>query len=398
MEMTGTRPEVVVVGLGTMGAAAAYHLASRGVRVLGIDRFTPPHGRGEHGGGSRIIRQAYAEGRAYVPLVQRAYELWRHLGEMAGVDLMTQTGGLMLGSPDSAQVSGALASARAHFLDHEVLDAGQIRKRFPAFTPHDDEVGLYERAAGVVRPEATISAHLRLAERAGAELRYGATVADWEATADGVTVRVDGRTISADKLIVCPGPWAADLLKMPGNPVRLESRLQHYWQPTDEFAIGRCPVWIWEPAGDQVAYGIPAFAPPDDLQGSRPGIGAVVKAAFHTGERPADAELGAPSATPDDLTRMVTWLGERLPALAGARYLDSKPCLYTMTPDEHFILGLHPEAPTVSIAAGFSGHGFKFAPVVGEILADLAQTGYTLHTIDQFAPDRFTAKAAGSQG
>ncbi len=319
MEMTGSRPEVIVVGLGTMGAAAAYHLASRGIRVMGIDRFTPPHGRGEHAGGSRIIRQAYAEGRAYVPLVLRAYELWRQLGETAGVELMTQTGGLMVGRADSAQVSGALASARTHFLEHEMLDAETIRQRFPAFTPADDEVGLYERAAGIIRPEAAISAHLRLAERSGAELRYGATVTDWDATADGVTVRVDGRTISADRLVVCPGPWAADLLQMPGTPVTLESRLQHYWLPTDHFAIGRCPVWIWEPSDDQVGYGIPAFSPPADLQDLGPGVGAVVKAAFHTGERPADAELGPPSATPDDLTTMLAWLASRLPGLADAQ-------------------------------------------------------------------------------
>ncbi|GIF70908.1 N-methyl-L-tryptophan oxidase [Asanoa siamensis] len=395
MELTGSRPEVVVVGLGTMGAAAAYHLASRGVRVVGLDRFRPPHGRGEHAGGTRIIRQAYAEGRVYVPLVQRASELWRQLGDVAGVELVTQTGGLMLGRADSAQVSGALASAQAHFLDHELLDAKTIRERFPAFAPEDDEVGVYERAAGIIRPEAAIREHLRLAERAGAELRYGATVAGWDATDDGVTVRVDGETISADRLVVCPGPWAADLLRMPGVPVTLEGRLQHYWLPDDDFAIGRCPVWIWEPSDGLVGYGVPAFAPPDDLQGLEPGVGAVVKAAFHSGERPADAELGAPSATPDDTAAMLAWLSRRLPALAGAKYLEAKPCLYTMTPDGDFILGQHPEAPNVAVAAGFSGHGFKFAPVVGEILADLAQTGHTLHTIDQFAPGRFTAKATG---
>jgi sarcosine oxidase len=370
-----------------MGAAAAYHLASRGVRVLGLDRFTPPHTRGEHAGGSRIIRKAYAEGREYVPLVLRAYELWHQLGELAGEPLLTETGGLMIGQPGSGQVSGALASARTHFLDHEVLDAGEIRRRFPAFTPEDDEIGVYERAAGILHPEATIGAFLRLAERAGAELRYGEAVTDWTATADGVTVRVGERTINADRLVICPGPWAADLLRIPGNPVRLESRLQHYWQPTDGFAIGSCPVWIWEPAGEEVAYGMPAFAPAADQNGL--GTGAVVKAAFHTGDRPADADLGAPSATPDDVKAIVAWLGHRLPALANARHLDAKPCLYTMTPDGDFILGTHPDAPAVAVAAGFSGHGFKFAPVVGEILADLAQTGHTLHTIEQFAPDRF---------
>jgi len=389
VDLSGVRPDVVVVGLGTMGAAAAYQLALRGVRVVGLDRFTPPHAQGEHSGGSRIIRQAYAEGAAYVPLVLRAYELWRELGEAAGTDLLTTTGGLMVGRADSAQVTGALASARAYGLDHELLDADEIRGRFPAFTPAGDEVGVYERVAGIVRPEATIGAHLRLAEQAGARLRYGTAVTGWRTTGDGVEVTVDGTTLAAGHLVLCPGPWAHDLLRGAGIPFRVESRLQHYWAPAPEFAIGRCPVWIWEPPADLVAYGMPAFAPPPDLPGAGPGVGAVVKAAFHSGSRPADQDLGALPATPDDLAAIVGWLGSRLPGLAAARYIGTKPCLYTMTPDEDFVLGPLPGSASVTIAAGFSGHGFKFAPVVGEILADLATTGATRHDLTHFDPDRF---------
>lgn len=394
MDLIGERPDVVVVGLGTMGAAAAYHLATRGVRVAGFDRFRPPHGHGEHAGGSRIIRQAYAEGRAYVPLVRRAYELWAELGQAAGTELLTLTGGLMLGRADSAQVSGALASAVAYGLDHELLDAAEIRRRFPAFAPADDEVGVYEPAAGIVRPEATIAAHLKLAEQAGARLRFGAAVTGWRATADGVEVTVDGTTVSAAHLVLCPGPWAGEVLRSAGVPLRVESRLQHYWAPPAEFAVGACPIWIWEPTGEQVAYGLPAFAPPADLPGAGPGVGAVAKAAFHSGSRPAEADGGAPPATPDDLAAIVDWLRTRLPSLADARYIGAKPCLYTMTPDEDFVLGHHPRAAGVTVAAGFSGHGFKFAPVIGEILADLATTGSTSHDIAAFAPGRFSTAGA----
>jgi sarcosine oxidase len=364
------RPDVIVVGLGSMGAAAAAELARRGVRVLGLDRFTPPHGRGEHAGGSRIIRLAYAEGEAYVPLLRRAYELWLDLGG----DLLTTTGGLNLGRPDSATVSGALASARKHGLAHELLDAAEVRRRFPVFTPADDEVALYEEVAGVVRPERAIDTWLREARAAGADLRFDAPVTGWRTAPDGdVTVDVGGEEITAARLVLAPGPWAGELLGEAVTPLRVESRLQHYWAASPQ-ADPRA-VWIWEPPADEVAYGIPAFD-------------GVVKAAFHHVGAPADGDKGAPDATPADLAALTGWLAARMPALTDARYEGAKPCLYTITPDEDFVLGPHPASANVSVAAGFSGHGFKFAPVVGEILADLAESGATRHPIAPFAPDR----------
>jgi sarcosine oxidase len=366
------RPDVIVVGLGSMGAAAAAELARRGVRVLGLDRFTPPHGRGEHAGGSRIIRLAYSEGEAYVPLLRRAYELWRDLGD----DLLLTTGGLNLGRPDSATVAGALASARRHGLAHELLDPAEIHRRFPAVTPADDEVALYEEVAGIVRPERAIATWLENAASSGAELRFDAPVTGWRATADGdVTVEVAGEEITTARLVLSPGPWAGELLGEASAivPLRVESRLQHYW--TAEPAADPRAVWIWEPADAAVAYGIPA-------------LDGVVKAAFHHVGPPAGADPVAAGPTPEDRQALVDWLAPRMPGLAAARYEGAKPCLYTISPDEHFVLGLHPASPSVAVAAGFSGHGFKFAPVVGEILADLAQAGDTSHAIDTFAPDR----------
>lgn len=384
-------PDVIVVGLGTMGAATAYHLATRGVRVLGLDRFTPPHGRGSHAGGSRIIRLAYAEGEAYVPLVRRSFELWRVAEEAADVTLLTATGGLMIGPPDGMTVGGALASARAHGLAHELLDAGEVRRRFPAFTPGDGDAALYEEVAGLLRPERAISAYLGLAAKAGAELRYGLPVTGWRATADGVAISTaDGERFAA-RLVICPGAWAPELLADLGVPLVVQRRVQHYWRaPGEEFAVGRFPAWIWEYAPDKAAYGLPAPDP------GAAGVDGAVKAALHHVEDPVDPNTGAGEATPAEVRQMREILATRLPRIATSEWVGGKPCLYTLTPDEHFVLGRHPRYERVVVAGGFSGHGFKFAPVVGEILADLALTGTTRHMIDLFAPDRFADARASA--
>jgi sarcosine oxidase len=384
-------PDVIVVGLGSMGAAAAYYLAERGVRVLGIDRFTPPHGRGAHAGGSRIIRLAYAEGAAYVPLLRRAYELWSGVEAAGGVRLLTRTGGLMLGRPDSDLVAGALESARVYGLGHELLDAAEIRRRHPAFAPADDEVGVYEEVAGVVRPEAATDALLRMAAQAGADLRYGTAVTGWHPTATGVEVRTVDGPLAADRLVLCPGGWAPRLAADLGVPFRVERRVQHYWAPPGpEFGSDRCPAWIWVGSG-ATAYGAPALDPPpgDPLATGPAAGGPVVKAAFHTGDEPADAEAGAAPVSPGEQRHLRDWLSDRLPALAAGRWLGGKPCLCTLTPDGHFVVGRHPRHEAVTVAVGFSGHGFKFVPVIGEVLADLAERGATDHPVGPFAPGRF---------
>jgi sarcosine oxidase len=372
----GVRWDAIVVGLGSMGSSAAYHLAARGLRVVGLDRFEPPHGRGAHSGGSRIIRTAYMEGAQYVPLVHRAYELWRALERDAGESLLTVTGGLMLGRPDSVTVAGALAAARAHGLAHELLDADQVRGRFPAFAPADDEVGLFEDGAGLVRPERAIAAQLALARAHGADLRTGAEVRSWTATGDGATVTTTDGVLEADRLILAPGAWASDLLGI-AIPMRVRRRIQHFWRPTEpaDFEPGRLPVWIWDWPPDQIGYGLPA-------------VDGEVKAALHRGDDAVDPDVGAAPATADEVAAMRDLLATRMPQLAEGVWLGAKPCLYTLTPDEHFVLGAHPASPHVWVAAGFSGHGFKFVPVVGEILADLAVTGQTAYQIGIFAPTR----------
>jgi sarcosine oxidase len=370
------RWDAIVVGLGSMGSSASYHLAARGLRVVGLDRFDPPHGRGAHSGGSRIIRAAYMEGAQYVPLVHRAYELWRALERDSGEALLTVTGGLMLGRPDSVTVAGALAAARAYGLAHELLDADQVRARFPAFTPADDEVALYEDGAGLVRPERAIAAQLALARAHGADLRTGTEVCSWTATGNGAAVTTADGVLEADRLILAPGAWAPDLLGI-AVPMRVRRRIQHFWRPADPtgFEPGRLPVWIWDWPPDQIGYGLPA-------------VDGGVKAALHRGEDTVDPSVGAAPATDDEVVAMRELLATRLPQLAAGTWLEAKPCLYTLTPDEHFVLGAHPTAPHVWVAAGFSGHGFKFVPVVGEILADLAVTATTPYEIGIFDPTR----------
>lgn len=373
-------PDVIVIGLGSMGSAAAYHLASRGAHVIGLDRFTPPHTRGAHAGGSRIIRMTYAEGPAYVALLRRAYALWDQMSEAAGERLVTPTGGLFVGPAMSATVAGALRSAREHGLAHELLDAAEIHRRYPAFTPGDDDLAVYDEAAGIVTPEAAISALLRLGSEAGADLRYGRGAASWKATDTGVAVTLeDGSVLSADRLIVAPGGWAPGLL---GFPIEIQRRVQHYWLPTGPgYAPGEFPVWIWEDDAKVAAYGMPEFGPD-----------RWVKAAFHHADDPASASEGAAAPVPGEEEPVRSWLRGRIPGIATAAYAGGKQCLYALTPDENFIIGRHPECDRVAVAAGFSGHGFKFVPVVGEILADLSTGVAPSYDLSLFSPDRFAGR------
>src|SRR4051812_48321037 len=300
-----------------MGAAAAAHLAARGLRVLGLDRHGPAHALGSSHGGSRIIRQSYFEDPAYVPLLLRAYELWERLERDAGADLLTITGGLYFGRPGFRTVAGALASAQEHDLPHELLDAAEIRRRFPTLAPADDEVGLYEEIAGFVRPEASVSAPLAQAERAGAELHFDEPVISWTA---GDTVRVTTAKGSheAERLVICPGAWAPRLLADLGVPLTVERQVMYWFQPADGTApYERQPIWIHQADDDLQLYGFPAIDGPD---------GGVKTAFFRRGFR----------TTPETIDRAihdeeVAFMAERLGALAPGmpgEFLRGAACMY----------------------------------------------------------------------
>ncbi|MBT2387959.1 N-methyl-L-tryptophan oxidase [Streptomyces sp. ISL-1] len=379
--------DVIVLGLGGMGSAAAAHLAARGVRVLGLEKFGPVHNRGSSHGGSRITRQSYFEDPAYVPLLLRAYELYEQLERETGRDVATLCGGVMVGRPQSRTVSGSLRSAEQWGLPHEMLDAKELRRRYPTLTPADDEVALYEARAGLLRPETTVAAHLQLATRHGADLHFEEPVTRWEPYRDGVRVHTAENTYTAGQLVICPGAWAPQLLTDLNVPFTIERQIMYWFQPaggTGPYVPERHPIYIWEDAAGVQIYGFPAIDGPDG--------GA--KVAFFRKGTVCTPETIDRTVHDHEVRAMAEQLERCVPTLPGT-FIKAATCMYSTTPDEHFVIARHPaHAGAVTVACGFSGHGFKFVPVVGEILADLALDGTTHHPIELFDPGRIAIAPA----
>jgi sarcosine oxidase len=376
--------DAIVVGLGGMGSATAYQLAGRGKRVLGLEKFSPAHDRGSSHGRSRIIRQAYFEDPAYVPLLLRAYELWERLERETGQELMTLTGGLMIGRREDELVSGSVKSAEEHDLPYELLDADEIRRRFPPFSPNSETLALYEEKAGFVRPEETVKAHLDRAASLGADLRFEEPVLSW-GVSSGVGVETRAGFYEAERLVISPGAWAPQLLADLELPLEVERQVMYWFEPRgglEPFRPDRFPIFIWEPDDGNMFYGFPA----QDDRG-------VKTAFFRAGGVPTTPETIDREVYQEEIDFIRGYLAEYVPDLAG-RCLDARACMYTNTPDEHFVISLHPTDPQVAVACGFSGHGYKFCSVVGEILADLATEGTTRHPIDLFSPARLRDPAA----
>jgi sarcosine oxidase len=369
--------DVAVVGLGAMGSAALWRLAKRGARVVGIDRFVPPHTRGSSHGRTRIIREAYFEHPLYVPLVQRAYALWDELAREEGAELFRRTGGLMLGPEDGTLVRGALRSARAHRLAHEVVDAREVRHRFPGLTPPDNAVGVIEPRAGVLFPEACVTSALAAARAHGAELRVGARVTGWDADADVVTLSTDVGAVQAGRVILTAGPWMGALVPELAGALTPARQLAHWFVPAahpEWFRADALPVLLWEHERERFFY-------------SLPDVGDGLKASIHHEGRAVDPERPSEPVTPAE-TATVRALVERLMPDAAGPVRETAVCLYTNTADGHFAIGAHPMHPRVFIASACSGHGFKFAPAIGELLADLALTGRCAFDLAPFALTR----------
>lgn len=377
--------DVIVIGLGGMGSAAAYQLAARGQRVLGLERHTPAHDLGSSHGRSRIIRQAYFEDPAYVPLLLRAYELWRQLEHDSGQDLLTITGGLMIGPPDSEIVTGSLRSAEEHDLPHEMLDAAEISRRFPPLQPPPGIVALYESKAGLLCPEAAVRAHLERTAQLGARLHFEEPVLTWKVALSGrVEVTTAQGSYESERLIIAPGAWAPEILTSLGLPLTVQRQVMYWFDPlggVEPFLPERFPIYIWECKDKAYFYGFPACD----------GLTNGVKVALHTGGTPCAPETIEREVRETEIERMRAYVAPRIPAL-NSRCLNTITCMYTNTPDSHFVIAQHPEHPQVAIAAGFSGHGFKFASVVGEILADLTIEGATGHPTALFSPQRFVSQ------
>jgi sarcosine oxidase len=367
--------DVVVAGLGGYGSSTAAHLARRGLRTLGLDPRPPAHTEGASHGETRIVRQVYFEGATYVPLLRRACELWAELADESGEPLLRRTGGLYLGRPGTRVFRGSLETARQWDLEHAVLDSVEVHRRFPALQPPEDVMAIWEPHAGTVRPESAVLAQLRRAAESGAELRHDEAVTGWAPAGEGVRVTTTRGSYDVGALVLAPGRWTPDLLGGLDLPLRVERRVQHWFAPpvVEDFRPDRLPVWIWDRADGTSMYGAPSQGSSGD-----------VKAAVHfSAARPADAWTVA---------EVASTLAEVFPGL-GDRHTRAAECWYTLTPDEHFVVGPHPGAAGVLVACGFSGHGFKLTPVLGEALADLVADGTTRHDLATFDPLRFAPLA-----
>ncbi|HEX4629342.1 MAG TPA: N-methyl-L-tryptophan oxidase [Chthoniobacterales bacterium] len=371
--------DVAVAGLGGIGSAIAARCAARGASVIGLEQFGPAHDRGSSHGKSRMIRQAYFEDAAYVRLVLRSYELWRELEQKTAEQLLRITGVLSVGEEGSEIISGTKRSAAEHDLRLETFTGRQLRERYPTLQLLPNEVALFEPDGGVLDPERAVGAHLKMARSAGADLRFQTEMRSWEAGEEGIKVVLeDGSQISARTFVLSLGPWFKKTLESLGVPLRIQRNVQAWFSSTSSsYGVDLFPAFLLDRAGlPAPLYGFPDF-------------GDGVKAAFHGfGHLTTASELDREVNLPRDVAPIAAAMEQWMPG-AAAKFREAKPCMYSLTPDGNFVIDRHPQHPNVILCGGFSGHGFKFAPVIGEIAADLALDGGSRHRIDFLSLERF---------
>ncbi len=386
--------DAIVLGLGAMGSAAAYQLAKRGKKVLGLDQYAPPHMLGSTHGDTRITRQAIGEGAEYVPLSLRSYEIWREIERLTGRDLLTVTGGLIMASQSSHTpqhgaenfLQTTIDAARRYDIPHEVLDSAEIRKRFPQFQLFGDELGYYEKPAGFLRPERCIEAQLALARHFGASIHTQEQALSYQPGASGeqVTLTTTHGTYTAGQLIVTAGSWISSLLEERYARYFTVYRQVLYWfaikTSLASFLPGAFPIFIWERPHSSI-YGFPA------IDGSAGGV----KVATEDYDSPTSpAEVTREVSSEETQQMYAKHIVNGLPGLSERR-VKAISCLYTVTPDGKFVLDRHPEHPQVIIASPCSGHGFKHSAAIGEVLAQLVIDGASQIDISSFAFSRFQA-------
>jgi sarcosine oxidase len=370
--------DAIVVGVGGMGSATCYHLARRGLKTLGLEQFDIPHAMGSSHGVTRIIRLAYYEDPSYVPLLLRAFELWDDLERESGRHLLEVTGTIDASGADEIVFTGSLESCRQFGLEHEVLTSAELTTRYPGYQLPAGHMALFQPQGGFLRPERCISAHVSGALAAGADIQAREKVLGWEPLADGVRVQTDRGVYEAGRLILAAGAWMASLVPELATLAEPERQVLAWFAPHEPalFTPERFPVFnLMVPEGRY--YGFPEY----DVPGFKIGL-------YHHLEERVD---------PDDYPREAGVADEAPLRLATERYFPAangptmalRTCMFTNTPDEHFILDLLPGYPQVVIASPCSGHGFKFASVIGEVLADLAQRGETRHDIGLLRLERF---------
>ena len=358
-----------------MGSATLFHLARRGLKVLGLEQFSQGHQLGSSQGDSRIIRETYFEHPLYVPLVRRAHELWRELEETSGTSLMKITGGLMIGPSDGMVVTGTLRSAREHQLPHEVLAPSEVHTRFPAFQIEPNLVAVLDPRAGYLDPEACNRAHLDAARAAGAETHFDEPVLEWTPDGEGVGVRCPAATYTANRLVLAAGAWNGHLASELRLPLTIE-RQSVFWLepggPREWYESELFPIYAYEYKAGQICYGFPRLPR---------GVKASV---MHSGGIARDPESVERNVNNAEVTPLRAALRPVLPQLAEAPVRERGVCLFTNTPDHDFIIDFHPLHPQVLISSPCSGHGFKFASAIGELQAELLTEGKSHFDLSPF--------------
>ncbi|MCR8630168.1 N-methyl-L-tryptophan oxidase [Paenibacillus radicis (ex Xue et al. 2023)] len=371
--------DVIVIGAGSMGMAAGYFLSNSGKKTLLVDSFNPPHNKGSHHGDTRIIRHAYGEGEKYVPLALKAQELWNDLEKVMGKQLFLQTGVLNVGYEKSDFIQNIISSSKTYSLPLEILSSIDVNKRWPGIILPDEYIGCFEPTSGVLKCEECIEAYRELAERKGATIITNSKVKEIMVHDKRVTIKTDEHTFSANALVLSAGAWSGSLLSMldlnlPLNPVR--------------------KTFAWFDVNEDLYNhnGFPAFSF-ETFQGHYYGFpnidGSGLKVGRHDGGEtinPDEAILGF-GELETDAADLRQFLQRYMPYTQQLKY--GKTCMYTLTPDEDFIIDLHPTYSNIAIASGFSGHGFKFSSVVGQILSELIISGKTEQNISAFSINRF---------
>ena len=375
--------DAIVIGLGAMGSAAAYHLARRGQRVLALEQFELDHQLGSSYGHSRIIRYSYDRAE-YVELAKDTYPLWLETEAALGERLYVKTGGVDFGPADDPTFRATKAAVRDSGINHEMLSADEAARRFPQFHYADGGEVIYQPDSGFIRASKAVLGHVALARRHGAVIKQHTAVSDINISRDSVLVMTAAGSYDAAKLVITAGAWAGAMLRSMGVDlplVPLRCQLNFLAPTPDDYAADQCPVWITHvrTTHPESVYGIPAYD------------GSGFKIAFHGGtaqSHPSDIDR-SPDA--QNVAGLRAFMRRYIPRLADAPLSESRICLYTQTPDEHFIIDHHPEHAHVAIGAGFSGHGFKFSAIVGKMLSDLALDGHTPHNDSLFKLSRFLA-------
>ncbi len=375
---TSQHYDAIVIGLGGMGSAALYQFAQRGKRVLGIEQFGIAHDKGSSHGVTRIIRLAYHEHPSYVPLMRRAYELWRDLEASAGERVLHITGSIDAGPPGSAYFAGSLQSCEEHDLPHEVLTSAELTGRFPGYRLPSKTMAVFQNEGGFLLPERCISLFVEQAKELGASVHTDERTLEWQSTVGGVRVRTEKGEYEAETLVISAGAWASKLLPGLGASAVPERQALAWFETLkpEIFTPETFPVFnLMVDEGN--FYGFPEFGIPGFKLGR-----------YHHLEEIVDPDEIDRNPNERDEALLRDFTEKYFPDAAGDTS-SMKVCMFTNSPDEHFIIDCMPEAPQVVVAAGFSGHGFKFSSVVGEILADLAADGATQHDIGMFKLSRF---------